>query len=144
MSNKKKEVGRSLARLSEMVVELIVFEDPLYIQHKDENFPYLFGVELDRGRWSISFMLLSSKDYTVVDRFGLLNNDFYFKYLLDKYGIDLYSEDWIMDPESASTLIERVEHILDKASVIKGMLKELKEDIEEGVANESSQALPES
>lgn len=122
----------TLKRLAEIITELIIFDDPLYICNKDANFPYLFSVELDRYRWEISYSLLRAENYVLVDMFGNISSDcLYYDEQLWKYGIDLYSEDWRFDPESASSLIDRVEYFIDNLSTIKDMIKELKGDIDE-------------
>lgn len=121
----------TLERLVAIVAELITFDDPLYILNKDEDFKYLFSVELDRDRREISFNLWRTRDYTVVDEFGNISaNSLYYTERLWEYGIYLESEDWRLDPDSASAVIDRVEYFIDNLSTIKDMIKELKAEVE--------------
>ncbi len=120
----------TLKRLAEIITELIIFEDPLYIYNKDDKFPYLLSAELERGRWEITFTLLNAKNYSRLEKFGNIADVFWDEYLR-RYGIDLYSDDWFMDPEDANTLVERVEYFMNNRSSIEGMVQELKGDIDE-------------
>lgn len=121
----------TLKRLAEIITELIILEDPLYIYNKDDKFPYFLSAELERGRWEITFTLLNAKNYSRLEKFGNIADVLFWDKYLREYGIDSYSDDWFMDPENANTLVERVEYFMNNRSSIEGMVQELKGDIDE-------------